>query len=199
MSKRSKSPVPPTVHVSESARRLQERLHELLSRLAATIDKVKSWPEASGDDASIHVEKTSQLIANIRTVLDRLKKVEDTVKDDAALRASLQQCCIPLDLLDLLDSSHLHPDCFSRGLLREAMGQMAGLKRRKLALELLGVAVQSGINQKRAAAAAAVAVKEEEQRPVAVAGVKRDREEDVSGDSEPPPAKKQAVEKTDLV
>lgn len=38
------------------------------------------------------------------------------------------------------------PDCFSRGLLRESMGQLAGLKRRKLALEMLGAAVQAGLN-----------------------------------------------------
>ena len=41
-------------------------------------------------------------------------------------------------------------DCFSRGLLREALGQLAGLKRRKLALEMLGSAVQSGLNKKDA-------------------------------------------------
>jgi len=42
-------------------------------------------------------------------------------------------------------------DCFSRGLLREAMGQLAGLKRRKLALEMLGTAVQAGLNNSRIA------------------------------------------------
>jgi hypothetical protein len=31
--------------------------------------------------------------------------------------------------------------------LREALGQLAGLKRRKLALEMLGNAVQSGLNK----------------------------------------------------
>lgn len=43
------------------------------------------------------------------------------------------------------------PDCFSRGLLREALGQLAGLKRRKLALEMLGAAIQNGLNQRDAA------------------------------------------------
>ena len=33
-------------------------------------------------------------------------------------------------------------------MLREALGQLAGLKRRKLALEMLGAAVQAGLNQR---------------------------------------------------
>lgn len=41
-------------------------------------------------------------------------------------------------------------DCFSRGLLREALGQLAGLKRRKLALEMLGAAIQNGLDQQNA-------------------------------------------------
>lgn len=42
-------------------------------------------------------------------------------------------------------------DCFSRGLLREALGQLAGLKRRKLALDMLGAAIQTGLDQRDAA------------------------------------------------
>jgi hypothetical protein len=42
-------------------------------------------------------------------------------------------------------------DCFSRGLLREALGQLAGLKRRKLTLEMLGAAIQTGLDQQDAA------------------------------------------------
>ena len=41
-------------------------------------------------------------------------------------------------------------DCFSRGLLKEALGQLAGLRRRKLALEMLGAAIQTGLNQRDA-------------------------------------------------
>lgn len=41
-------------------------------------------------------------------------------------------------------------DCFSRGLLREALGQLAGLKRRKLALEMLGAAIKNGLDQRDA-------------------------------------------------
>ena len=48
------------------------------------------------------------------------------------------------DFLTFSSSSLL--DCFSRGLLREALGQLAGLKRRKLALEMLGAAVQAGLS-----------------------------------------------------
>jgi len=125
------------------AKTLQENLHVLLSRLAGTIEHVKNWPEG---EASTHVESTTKLIDNINQVIASLQKVEGTVRADAALRKSLQGCQAPLDLLDLLDSSNLNPDCFSRGLLREALGQLAGLKRRKLALEMLGAAVQSGVN-----------------------------------------------------
>lgn len=39
-------------------------------------------------------------------------------------------------------------DCFSRGLLREALGQLDGLRRRKLALEKLGAVIQTGLNQR---------------------------------------------------
>lgn len=46
-------------------------------------------------------------------------------------------------------------DCFSRGLVKEALGQLQGLKRRKKALEMLGAAVQAGLEQQDAAAAAA--------------------------------------------
>ena len=41
-------------------------------------------------------------------------------------------------------------DCFSRGLLKEALGQLAGLRRRKLALEMLGAAIQTGLNPRDA-------------------------------------------------
>jgi hypothetical protein len=117
---------------------------------------VKNWPEAKGDDASIHVESTSTLIGNINQVLASLKKVEGAVKADAALKKSLQECQIPLDLLDLLDSN-LNPDCFLRGLVRESLGQLAGLKRRKLALELAVAAAT--------AAAASAAANNAKKRP----------------------------------
>jgi hypothetical protein len=146
--------------ISAGAKTLQEKLHELLTRLAATIELVKNWPESEGDDASIHVETTTKLIASIKAVVGSVQKVDGVVKSDAELRKNLQDCLIPLDLLDLLDyGSGLNPDCFSRALLREALGQLAGLKRRKLALEMLGAAVQSGLNKREAQESASAAKK----------------------------------------
>ena len=131
------------------ARNLQDRLHELLSRLASTSDIVKNWPESEGDNSSIHVERTTRLIASIRETITSISKVEGVVQADAALKQSLTECLIPFDLLDLLDhGGGLNPECFSRGVLQEAMGQLAGLKRRKRALEMLGFAVQRGIEQR---------------------------------------------------
>jgi hypothetical protein len=173
--------------VTEGSRILQERLHILLSRLSSTIDHVKNWPEASGDDASIHVESTSKLIDCIRQVIASLEKVEDVVKTDSILKKSLNECSIPLDLLDLLDSS-LNPECFSRGLLREALGQLAGLKRRKLALEMLGAAVQAGLNKRAERARIS-----EQDSVTDSASKKRSRseeEEEETDEQEEPPTKR---------
>lgn len=133
---------------SEGARALQDCLHELLTRLASVSDLVKNWPESSeGNDSSVHMERTTRLIAAIRQLVAMIVKTEGAVKSDSVLKQSLQSCLIPLDLLDLLDhGGGLNPDCFSRGILKEALGQLAGLTRRKLALEMLGAAVQQGIN-----------------------------------------------------
>ena len=135
--------------VNAGAKVLQERLHELQTRLAATIELINNWKEAG--DSSGHVETTSKLIASIKNVIASVQKVDGTIKSDAALRQNLQECLIPLDLLDLLDhGGGLNPDCFSRALLKEALGQLAGLKRRKLALEMLGAAVESGLKKREA-------------------------------------------------
>jgi len=134
------------------AKNLQERLHILLTRLAKTTDLIKTWPESDGDDASIHVETTTKLITCVLDVITALQKVEGVLKVDTVLKKSLQECKVPINLLDLLDHGNgLNPDCFSRGLLREALGQLAGLKRRKLALEMLGAAIQTGLDQQDAA------------------------------------------------
>lgn len=140
--------MPPAVAASRitiGARNLQDKLHDLLSRLAATIEHVKNWPEST--DTSIHVESTSRLIVSIRGIIAALQSVESTVQNDSELRQSLQTLLIPMDLLELLDKG-LNPDCFSRGLLKEAMGQLAGLKRRKMALEMLGSAIQKGLDER---------------------------------------------------
>ena len=134
---------------TEGAKVLQERLHQLLTRLSSTIELIKTWPSTDGDDASIHVETTTRLLSAILEVINALQRVETVVKQDTDLRKTLNECPIPLDLLDLLDYGNgLNPDCFSRGLLREALGQLAGLKRRKLALEMLGTAVQHGLRKR---------------------------------------------------
>jgi len=152
---RSASPLPGGARQSpppSGAKSLQERLHILLTRLAKTTDLIKTWPESDGDDASIHVETTTKLITCVLDVVTALQKVEGVIKADAVLKKSLQECKVPINLLDLLDHGNgLNPDCFSRGLLREALGQLAGLKRRKLALEMLGAAIQNGLDQQNAA------------------------------------------------
>ena len=128
---------------------LQDRLHELLSRLSTTVERIKTWP-AAGDDASRHIESTGRLIQTIRLVLQSIENIENIVQTNpTTLRARLNHCPVPVDLLDLLDhEGGLNPECFARGLLQEAVGQLEGLKRRKMALESLGDAVQAGLEQK---------------------------------------------------
>ena len=138
------NPKDPNNSIAENARQFQDQLHKLLSKLTDTTDFIKNWPEAKGGDGSMHIERTSQLITKIHATVSMLQKVEALLQQDAVLRETFQRCRIPLDLLDMLDSSKVNPDCFSRGLLREALGQLAGLKRRKLALESLGNAIASG-------------------------------------------------------
>lgn len=128
------------------AKNLQEKIHLLLSKLSSTIETIKTWPESEGDDASIHVATTTKLISSLLEVISGLKSVEGVVKADSDLRKALQACPVSINLLDLLDhGGGLNPDCFSRGLLRESLGQLKGLRRRKLALKMLGEAVNSGL------------------------------------------------------
>lgn len=130
----------------EGAKNLQEQTHLLLSKLSSTIEIIKTWPESEGDDASIHVATTTKLISSLLEVTSGLKSVEGVVKADSDLRKALQACPVSINLLDLLDhGGGLNPDCFSRGLLRESLGQLKGLRRRKLALKMLGEAVNSGL------------------------------------------------------
>mmetsp|Transcript_35408 Transcript_35408/g.53582 ORF Transcript_35408/g.53582 Transcript_35408/m.53582 type:complete len:217 (+) Transcript_35408:78-728(+) len=135
---------------------LQDRLHTLINRLAETTEILKSWPESEGDDSTVHVETTGKLIASLHKIIHSIKSVEEKVKSsdgsiqaseaDIALRKCLEESEVPFDLLDLMDSANgLNPDCFARGLLREAMRQLDGLKRRKLALEMLGGAISAGL------------------------------------------------------
>ena len=96
------------------AKGLQEQLHILLTRLAKTTDLIKTWPESDGDDASIHVQTTTKLINCVLDVVTALQKVEGVIKTDAVLKKSLQECKVPINLLDLLDHGNgLNPGKFS--------------------------------------------------------------------------------------
>ena len=141
------SPTPPAgQQMPPGATNLQEKIHLLLSKLSSAIEIVKTWPESEGDDASIHLATTTKLISSLLEVISGLKSVEGVVKADSDLRKALQACPVSINLLDLLDhGGGLNPDCFSRGLLRESLGQLKGLRRRKLALKMLGEAVNCGL------------------------------------------------------
>lgn len=144
---------PPTAASSSApqgdAKALQERLHDLLTQLSDATITMKNWQESSeGDDTRVHIEATTSLMSNIQGILHAIARVENVVKTDQVLYQTLQDCPIPLDLLDLMDcQGGLNPDCFSRGLLKEALGQLAGLKRRKLALDMLGDAIERGMSK----------------------------------------------------
>lgn len=152
-------------------RGLQERLHELLSRLSDTTDLLKEWPESEGDDKSLHDDATSRLMESIEEIVKAIERAEGVVKRDQVLNTTLQECVIPLDLLDLMDHANgLNPECFTRGFLREALSQLAGLRRRKVALEMLGTAIENGLKRRETDA---------NQRKVCLTTVvKRGREED---------------------
>mmetsp|Transcript_21157 Transcript_21157/g.29908 ORF Transcript_21157/g.29908 Transcript_21157/m.29908 type:complete len:192 (-) Transcript_21157:1203-1778(-) len=166
---------------------LQERLHELLSRIADVTDVVKNWSEAADD--SVHYNTTSKLIKHLLETIKAIERVEGVVKTDDVLRKSLQDCPIPLDLLELMEhGGGLNPDCFSQELLRGALGQLAGLKRRKLALERLGAAVEAGLKKRELEEAAN---EEAQSKKKSTESAKRKREEDTPDDGvAEPPAKK---------
>merc|ERR1712157_113914 len=133
----------------------------------------KKWPSSEGDNANIHYDTTTTLIESLQKIISSLKRVEDSVFSNsnsstndksknnqqqeqiAELRKRLQQCQIPVDLLDLMDCGGLsetgfglNPECFIKGLLHEALRQLAGLRRRKNALTMLGAAISKGIKQR---------------------------------------------------
>eukprot|EP00548_Thalassiothrix_antarctica_P012876 CAMPEP_0194167840 /NCGR_PEP_ID=MMETSP0154-20130528/2996_1 /TAXON_ID=1049557 /ORGANISM="Thalassiothrix antarctica, Strain L6-D1" /LENGTH=202 /DNA_ID=CAMNT_0038878831 /DNA_START=49 /DNA_END=657 /DNA_ORIENTATION=+ len=143
------------------ARSLQEQLHDLITQISKTANVVKEWPDSTGDDTSIHDKETTKLIKSIQDIIKGLKNVEDVCKKDEVLWSKLKKCPIPLDLLDLMDcsgggsggvsggSGGLNPEMFMRGLVREALSQLAGLRRRKVALEMLGSAIETGLEKKK--------------------------------------------------
>jgi hypothetical protein len=138
---------------------LQERLHTLLTRLSDTGEILKKWPETkTGDDSSIHIRTTDKLINSIQRIIDGIKQVEEKVnsvpaegassEDDINIIANkLRQIAIPLDLLDMMDfAGGINPDCFARGLIKEALRQMGNLQRRKTSMRMLAVTIQNGMN-----------------------------------------------------
>ena len=68
-----------TAAARDSARSLQEGLHNLLTRLSETTNILKNWKEADADDSSIHVETTTRLIGSLQQVILAVKSVEEKV------------------------------------------------------------------------------------------------------------------------
>jgi len=132
---------------------LQERLHTLINNLYHTTELVKNWEDS--ENASDHVQTTTKLIASLQEVLQSVKDVEtkvlkgDGTEGDKKIIQELKDSPVPLDLLELMDyGGGINPDVFARGLLQTALRQLAGLKRRKLALGLLGAAVSDGMKRR---------------------------------------------------
>lgn len=133
--------------------KLQERLHALINNLYHTTELVKNWEDS--ENASDHVQTTTKLIASLQEVLQSVKDVEtkvlkgDGTEGDKKIIQELKDSPVPLDLLELMDyGGGVNPDVFARGLLQTALRQLAGLKRRKLALGLLGAAVSDGMKRR---------------------------------------------------
>ena len=139
--------------VASGPAELQERLHALINNLYNTTELVKNWEDS--ENASDHVQTTTKLLASLQEVLQSVKDVEtkvlkgDGTEEDKKIIQELKDSPVPLDLLELMDyGGGVNPDCFARGLLQTALRQLAGLKRRKLALGLLGNAVSEGIKRR---------------------------------------------------
>jgi hypothetical protein len=165
---------------------LLERLRILLNRLQSTSDTLQNWPESGGDSSKVHQDAATELIASIRKIVLGVRSVErhvngtgpsssegtktdqGTIPKEAleAFRASLDdKCPIPLDLLDLMDVGHpfgMNPQCYARGLMKEALRQLAGLERRKRALDMLGKAIEEGMGNRNGGDNTTAGVKEED-------------------------------------
>ncbi|KAL7451615.1 hypothetical protein ACHAWC_003441, partial [Mediolabrus comicus] len=144
---------------------LLERLRILLNRLQTSADILQNWPETQGDSSKVHADTGKELIASIRKIVTGLRSVERHVNGTGPspaanipaealekFRTSIdEKCPIPLDLLDLLDIGQpfgINPQCYARGLMKEAMRQLTGLERRKKALAMLGDAIEKGLNDR---------------------------------------------------
>lgn len=139
---------------------LQEHLHTLLTRLSDTSEILQKWP--GGDDPSIHIRTTDKLIESIKRIIDGIKSLEEKVNHvstdsstdqssdsggDEDIANKLRQIAVPLDLLDMMDfAGGLNPDCFARGLIKEALRQMGNLQRRKASMKMLAATIQNGLD-----------------------------------------------------
>jgi hypothetical protein len=129
---------------------LLARLHQLISTLNEATNAVKNWP--SSHDDQVHYDATTNLIQSLHKVVDALKEVEDRACNDSgsanntSVGQSILDAPVVLDLLDLMDYGNgLNPEIFIKQLIREALRQLSGLKRRKQALEMLGQAIENGL------------------------------------------------------
>jgi hypothetical protein len=140
----------PTV-ASDNKTSLLARLHNLISTLTEATNAVKNWP--SSHDDQVHYDATTNLIQSLHMVVDALKDVEDRVGNDgnhtkatSAVGHSILDAPVVVDLLDLMDYGNgLNPEIFIKQLIREALRQLSGLKRRKQALGMLGQAIENGL------------------------------------------------------
>mmetsp|Transcript_46840 Transcript_46840/g.69299 ORF Transcript_46840/g.69299 Transcript_46840/m.69299 type:complete len:181 (-) Transcript_46840:109-651(-) len=173
------------------------RLRDLLSNLIDANEIIKNWPESEGDDANVHKEATTTLIESLHTVIRSLKRVEhkalgENGSDNQDLRKHLTEAQVPLDLLELMDhGNNLNPECFRKQLIREALRHLAALRRRRNALEMLGKAIEAGLNKKdeneRKTAKNAEAAKVVEDTSK---GTKRSRDCEVVENSDEPSSKR---------
>ena len=135
---------------SKTKTSLLARLHQLLSSLHEATDAVKNWP--SSQDAQVHYDATTTLIKLLQKVVDALKEVEERTcgtgdtNINTVMGQSILDSPVVLDLLDLMDYGNgLNPEIFIKQLIREALRQLSRLKRRKLALSMLGQAIEKGL------------------------------------------------------
>lgn len=133
--------------------------------------------QQGSEQTSSHYISTTKLINEINQTITNLKAVEMRVTEMQRVEAecvtsnegqnSQQQGAptikimsspVPLDLLDLMDfgssggigsGQGVHPEFFARCLLAEASRQLAGLRRRKNALEKLGRVIGEGIKKRK--------------------------------------------------
>ena len=192
---------------------LLDRLRILLNRLQATQEILQNWPETRGAETE---KTTEKLIASIRKIVLGLRAVErhvngtgpanqgasESISPEAlrAFRTSLEtKCPIPLDLLDLMDVNPppfgLNPQVYARGLMKEAIKQLAGYERRKRALEMLGNALEKGMDEAQEDPASAESSSPKEKGTVNATRKRKSDELDLEDEE----SKRNKIEKKDIV